>query len=120
MSVLVGTGMAMRGFMDFYDDTAVCDDFVREFRRELQAWVWEIVALPASTSSMLLFGSVMVVGGGDGFVETLGERVRVAGGQAGGWDGVAYHDQEGPGIERVDVDGQEFVGSYQRERNEGN
>src|SRR5437879_6446453 len=58
------------------------------------------------------------VGGGDGFVEALGEGVGVTGRKACRGDGVAYDDEQRAGMQRVDVDGEEFVGADQGERNE--
>ena len=63
-------------------------------------------------------GCVLQVGGGDGVVEALGEGVGVAGGEAGGGDGVADDDLERARGEVVDVDGEQLVGADEGEGDE--
>ncbi len=62
---------------------------------------------------------VVHVGGGDGFVESLGEGVSVAGGEVGRGDGVADDDEEWARMQGVNVDGEEFVGADEGEGDEG-
>jgi hypothetical protein len=92
--------MAIRGFMALYDDTAIHHRFAQIKRRTL-------------------LGSVLAIGGKDRFVEAPGEHVGIAGGQAGGEDWIAYNDEERAGVDGVDVDGKELIGSYEGEGDEG-
>jgi len=65
---------------------------------------------------VLLIG-VLRVSGGDGVVETLSEGIGVAGGEAGCGDGVADDDEERAGVQCVDVDGKQLIGSDEGEGN---
>jgi hypothetical protein len=65
-----------------------------------------------------LLRSVLQVGSGDGVVEPLGKSVGVSRRKAGSRDRIADNDQEGAGMQRINVDGQELIGPDQGEGNQ--
>src|ERR1700733_4672737 len=66
-----------------------------------------------------LLRRVLHVGSGDGVVEPLGKSVGVSRRKAGSRDRLADNDQERAGVQRINVNGEELIGSDQGERNQG-
>jgi hypothetical protein len=106
-----GDGNGYARFHGYLDDTASGHGFAR-----MEAGY----GVPEFKGMLWLTLAGVHVGLGDGLIETLGERVRIAGGEAGGEDGFADDDAESTGMEGVDVNGKKLVGADEREGDERN
>jgi hypothetical protein len=63
---------------------------------------------------------VLGVRGRDGLVESLGKGICVSGIEAGSRNRIAYYDEDGPGVKRVNVDRKELVGADESQGDQRN